>query len=104
MQLYDDNGARTMAYVHRLVCLAWHGPPSQGCEMVLHDPDPDVTNNRPGNLRWGNCWDNAGDRRWADYEIDDQCVVDDDYWLRHERAQALAGQLGVYIPDPRWGF
>ncbi|MEO0603264.1 MAG: HNH endonuclease signature motif containing protein [Myxococcota bacterium] len=48
------------AYVHVLVCTAWHGPPPFEGALVLHwDDDP--TNNRPDNLRWGTRKENAED-------------------------------------------
>lgn len=37
--------------VHRLVLEAFVGPCPEGME-VCHDPDPDPSNNRLGNLRW----------------------------------------------------
>lgn len=37
---------------HRLVALAFHGPPPPGRDRVLH-ADDDGLNNRPGNLQWG---------------------------------------------------
>lgn len=37
--------------VHRLVCLAFHGPCPKGCEVRHLDGNP--KNNVPSNLRWG---------------------------------------------------
>lgn len=100
-------------YVHRLVCLAWHGPPPVvpaggldgelvRLDRVLHDND-DETDNRPENLRWGDQVANNGDRRW-NAEADGGGGGEGDYYARHVRAQALAGALGIYLADPRWGF
>lgn len=48
-------------FVHKLVCLAWHGPPPSEDAMVLHyDDNPE--NNVPSNLRWGTRKQNAEDR------------------------------------------
>lgn len=47
--------------VHRLVCEIFHGPAPQGKPNVLHFDD-DPTNNRAGNLSWGDVLDNAADR------------------------------------------
>ncbi len=44
---------------HRLVCEAWHGPPSAGQEC--RHLDGDQRNNRPENLRWGTHAQNMAD-------------------------------------------
>jgi len=46
--------------VHRLVLEAFVGPCPPG-EETCHDPDPDPTNNRLDNLRWGTRSDNIND-------------------------------------------
>ena len=38
--------------VHRLICEAFHGPPSSEAPIVLH-LNEDSLDNRPENLRWG---------------------------------------------------
>jgi len=86
--------------VHRLVCLAWHGPPPPGEGRTLH-ADDDPTNNRPGNLRWGDQVANNGDRRAAAIAAAPAPVG---RFAALERVQAFAGALGVYVADPRWGF
>jgi hypothetical protein len=43
---------RKMVKVHRLVCLAFNGPPPFEGALVLHI-DENGLNNRPGNLMWG---------------------------------------------------
>lgn len=40
-------------YVHRAVCLAWHGyPPEDGEVYEVDHWDDNHLNNRPENLRW----------------------------------------------------
>lgn len=48
--------------VHRLVCLAWHGPAPAGTGRALHWNDI-KHDNRAENLRWGNGADNIADMR-----------------------------------------
>lgn len=56
------NGFAFKAYVHRLVCEAFHGPqPSPEKSMVAHN-DGDPANNTPGNLRWATPAENQRDR------------------------------------------
>jgi hypothetical protein len=102
-------------YVHRLVMLAWHGPPppeiASAGALVLHT-DNDPTNNRPDNLTWGTVAENGGDlsARVATEAIASSLFGDADalegpaHRARHETAQRVCGRLGVYLPDPRWGF
>ena len=47
----SNKGRQKKRYIHRLVLLAFVGPPLEGQE-VLHS-DGDATNNRLENLRWG---------------------------------------------------
>lgn len=54
-----NNGKRKKRYVHRLVLLAFVGPPLEGQE-ALHI-DGDATNNQLENLRWGTRQENALD-------------------------------------------
>jgi hypothetical protein len=57
--LTDNDGRHACAYVHRLVCEAFHGPAPDGCE-VAHG-DNDRANPSADNLRWAtrreNVWD-----------------------------------------------
>lgn len=56
------NGFSFKAYVHRLVCEAFHGPqPSSEKSMVAHN-DGNPSNNTPGNLRWATPGENQRDR------------------------------------------
>jgi len=48
-----------LAYIHRLVCEAWHGPRPEGMECRHLDGNP--FNNTPDNLRWGTSKENAQD-------------------------------------------
>jgi HNH endonuclease len=47
-------------YLHRLVCLAFHGPAPEGKPLALHR-DGNYLNNRSHNLYWGNNRDNYDD-------------------------------------------
>jgi hypothetical protein len=48
-------------FVHRLVCLAFHGPAPDGKPFVAHW-DGDARNNSAANLRWVSAKQNAEDR------------------------------------------
>jgi hypothetical protein len=52
--------ARRFWFVHRLVLLAFVGPPPKGA-VARHFPDRDPANNRPENLLWGTPADNSKD-------------------------------------------
>ena len=56
------NGKRTTLGVNRLVCEAFHGPAPTPQHEAAH-ADGDLTNNRPGNLRWATSKQNHADRR-----------------------------------------
>ena len=53
-------GRQRSADVHRLVAIAFHGPPPEGCEVCHTDGNP--ANNNADNLRWGTRSDNLLDR------------------------------------------
>jgi hypothetical protein len=53
----NDNGKRTMQYVHRLVALAWIKK-RPGKELVLHKDD-NPNNNVVTNLKWGTHYMNS---------------------------------------------
>lgn len=57
VQLYYK-GKHVWVFVHRLVCRAWYGEPTDPGALVLH-LDDDPTNNRPENLGWGTVSQNA---------------------------------------------
>lgn len=57
--LWRLNKPRT-TYVHRMVCVAFHGDAPEGRDIVLHG-DGDPLNNLPENLRWGTVADNSAD-------------------------------------------
>lgn len=48
----SPNRKQLQVFVHKLVCIAFHGEPI-GNQQVCHFPDPDVTNNKSSNLMWG---------------------------------------------------
>lgn len=54
------NGKRKTIGVHRLVCLAFHGPAPEDKPMALHFNDAPA-DNRAENLRWGDGFDNQRD-------------------------------------------
>jgi hypothetical protein len=56
-------GARPVAaFIHRLVCEAFHGPSPSPVHVAAHwDGDP--TNNAAGNIRWATHRENVQDRR-----------------------------------------
>jgi len=129
VKLYRPTGRREAidVYVHRIVCLAWHGPPplvALGLDatvgddlldalgvhvdaLVLHG-DHDPTNNAPANLAWGTHDENTVDRTArgaveAEANLGAGLFGGDDI-AAHRAVQAYAGRLGVYLPDPVWGF
>jgi len=55
------NGLQRDAYVHRLVCEAWHGPCPSGKEC--RHKDGNRLNNAPSNLEWADHGDNLADRK-----------------------------------------
>lgn len=55
------DGIRISAYVHRLVCEAFHGSPPDGKPETAHY-DGDGHNNMADNLRWASAFENACDR------------------------------------------
>jgi hypothetical protein len=57
----SPTGKQLKAYVHQMVCLAFHGPRPKGLE-VRH-LDGDNSNNRADNLCWGTRAENNEDKR-----------------------------------------
>lgn len=56
-----DGDRRERWLVHRLVCIAFHGPAPDGKEQVAHC-DGNPGNARADNLRWVNCRENMADK------------------------------------------
>jgi hypothetical protein len=52
--------------VHRLVCEAFHGPPTEEKNIVIHI-DENALNNRPENLKWGTQKENLNCTGFIDY-------------------------------------
>ena len=52
-------GGRRIAYTHKLVCEAWHGPRPEGMQCRHLDGNP--LNCTPENLRWGTPRENSQD-------------------------------------------
>ena len=88
-------GKRVEVCVHVLVLLAFHGPCPPGCE-ALHTPDPDPTNNRSTNLRWGTHTENMQEAVAAG-----RIGVHGD---RHGMAKLRCSQLGTIKRLHRIGF
>lgn len=61
VNLCNGAGRVTTRFVHHLVLESFVGPRPHGCE-ACHFPDPDVTNNRPDNLRWDTPKANSADK------------------------------------------
>ena len=62
VMLSDGKGNTRKQYVHRLVALAFIGPPPfEGAYVLHHDDDP--SNNTPANLYWGTHGQNVEDAK-----------------------------------------
>ncbi len=57
------NGSRKWYGVHRLVCMAFHGMPTEDKPCATHWPDRDPMNCRSDNLRWESYSQNTNDRK-----------------------------------------
>ena len=57
---FTDRGKTVWTTVHRMVCLAFHGPAPEGKEVAHGNGDP--YDNRAENLRWATKEENAADR------------------------------------------
>jgi len=74
------NGSFVTRRVHRLICEAFHGPPSKETPWALHN-NGNNQDNRPENLRWGSPKQNTHDslRHFK------QAGVDYAYWNQGNR-------------------
>jgi len=61
LQLVRRDGHVEKAYLHRLICEAFHGPCPDG--MECRHLDGDKTNNNASNLKWGTKLENESDRK-----------------------------------------
>lgn len=61
LQLARADGVLEKAYLHRLICEAFHGPCPDG--MECRHLDGDKGNNAASNLAWGTKLENEADRR-----------------------------------------
>lgn len=61
LALSRDDGHVEKAYLHRLICEAFHGPCPEG--MECRHIDGDRTNNAASNLAWGTKFQNEDDRK-----------------------------------------
>ena len=78
VNLRGADGQQHRRSVHRLVCIAFHGPPKSDKPMVCHK-DAAKLNNHESNLYWGDAQDNADDKdpgrfktapeRWGDRKL-----------------------------------
>ena len=91
------------AYVHRLVCLAFHGEAPVGCEVAHNDGER--TNAAATNLRWdtraGNLadtnkhgTDHRGEKCWI-AKLDDEAVRDIRRRVKTQSQRSLAREYGV---------
>lgn len=62
VMLSNGNGHTRKQFVHRLVALAFIGPPPFEGALVLHEDD-EPTNNTPDNLYWGTHLENVFDAK-----------------------------------------
>jgi hypothetical protein len=69
LRVFLTAGRRRHAYVHHLVCEAFHGPKPADRPFVCHRNDCG-TDNRAVNLYWGTADDNAFDA-WCKAAVDD---------------------------------
>lgn len=100
------NGSSRGHSVHRLVCLAFHGPAPDGRDQVAHC-DGTRTNNRADNLRWASAKENADDRiahgtermgvntSWVKLTEDDVRAIRASYVKKYGALARLARQYGV---------
>lgn len=95
----QEDGRSEKILLHRLVALAWIGPPPFEGAKVLHaDDNPD--NNHVSNLRWGTHTDNMRDRqingREFFHSVSDEALLRRIYLrTKTERSCDIARDLGV---------
>lgn len=77
------DGRRQVRTVHKLVCVAFHGPPPFKGAQVAHR-DGTRTNNREGNLSWKTAKGNAADR-----QLHGRTVRGEKHHLTHLDADAV---------------
>lgn len=66
---------RIARWVHRLVCLAFHGRSEGGKNQVCHVPDDNPQNNRSRNLSWGTrSWNESHKNGNAICECEDKAM------------------------------
>jgi hypothetical protein len=114
-------GRDAHAYVHQLVCAAFHGPRPSDLHEVAH-LDGDATNNRPGNLAWKTKIENQLDRiehgtsnrgsqhglhKLTEANVTEMRRLRREGWLQHQ----LADRYGVNqttisdaLTGRRWGW
>lgn len=89
------NGLRKSAFVHRMVCIAFHGQPPTDKPYVCHIDD-DQKNNSADNLQWGAEHDNWRDRvrngRDLSGEKNGRAIVNDEL-VRAIRAEYASGAI-----------
>lgn len=64
IQLQSRYGRRDHVWVHRIVCIAFHGKPPtyDDKEAMVRHLDDDPSNNSARNLKWGSQSDNERDK------------------------------------------
>lgn len=91
-----QEGRSIKRYVHDLVLEAFVGPRPRG-QQACHHPDPDRTNNRLKNLRWGKPYENAGDhlgRYLTDEDVKEIHRLRDEGWYQQELAEHFSVEQG----------
>lgn len=63
------NGRSQSRFIHRIILETFVGPKPSGCEC-RHNPDPNPSNNRLENLRWGTPQENTDDKVAAGRQAD----------------------------------
>lgn len=92
------NNRYTHVGVHRLVAMAFHGPPPEGKPLALHKNGRPL-DNRPENLYWGDYTENMQDRfkhGTDNRTLTTECrnghkyTTENTYWSKHEHRSCQA--------------
>lgn len=92
-----DGDRRERWLVHRLVCIAFHGPAPAGKDQVAHG-DGNPANARADNLRWANCRENMADK-WGHGTM---LTGDDCSWAKLSDEQVQQMRRSPEITNGAW--